>query len=415
MTDTPSADVEKTLSREFLLAAACSIWPNSEKRSTAIAQAAAATIDWGRFARIVRRHRIVGLAQDGLKRAGQSVPAETAQFLATATAEQLRLNLLFAAETVRLQQAFERNSMAVTFFKGIPTAIDIYGELGLRHSKDLDLLVSPSLMPASEAILFAAGYRRTAPPPDLDPARLHTLTTMGKDFVYARNDNPSVEVELHWRLFNNAKFMDKVGEPATRVFPDLSNVRLRVLSGDSQFAYLCAHGAAFAWCRLKWLADIGGLLAREKPEGVVRLYEAAAGLGAARPAAQAILLCQRLLGTDVPGELLEQLRANAAVRKLERLALNAMLQGGAEAEPYDLPGGMAPIAKSLWMLGGTPRYLWGELNSRWISWDDVIEVPLPPRLQFLYPLLRLPRWLMRRSPLRRRLFGARPDAVPPIA
>ena len=35
------------------------------------------------------------------------------------------------------------------------------------------------------------------------------------------------------------------------------------LGADDLFAYLCAHGAYHAWFRLKWLADIGALLAAE--------------------------------------------------------------------------------------------------------------------------------------------------------
>ena len=395
--------------REFILAAACSIWPRSEKRNAAVAHAAHAPIDWERFLRVVHRHRIVGLAHDALKHAQLSVPTSIAQSLSAAAAEQMHQNLLFAAEIVRLQRAFESAGVTLTFFKGIPTAIDVYGDLAIRHSKDIDLLVARSSLPESEKILAGAGYRRNEPPADLDTARVKTLIAMGKDFVFVRSDNGSIEVELHWRLFNNANFMDGIGDPAAREFAELNGIRLRALGGDAQFAYLCAHGAAFAWCRLKWLADIAALLAREEPSGIARLYEAAATLGAARPAAQAILLCARLLGSDVPGELIRNLRANSSVRKLERLALAAMLQGSAEAEPYDVPGGMKPIAKSLWMLGGTPRYLWGEVNSRWISWDDVVEVPLPAQLQFLYPVLRIPRWLMRRwAPIG-------PRSAPPVA
>jgi hypothetical protein len=216
----------------------------------------------------------------------------------------------------------------------------------------------------------------------------------GKDFVYVRSNDQSLEVELHWRLFNNKNFLPGMpSRSALRQFPQLDNVTLRTFIDDDLFAYLCAHGAAFAWCRLKWLADVGALLART-PD-IELLFRSAAARGAARPAAQAILLCNRILGLQVHEGLLTAFRKNGAVRLLERLALRAMTQGGAEIEPYDVPGGMRPVALSLWLLDGSASYLWGEINSRWISFDDVVNVPLPPRFQFLYPILRVPLWIRR--------------------
>jgi hypothetical protein len=76
--------------------------------------------------------------------------------------------------------------------------------------------------------------------------------------------------------------------------------------------------------------------------------------------------------------------------------MTAMTQGRAETEPYDLNGGLKPMARSPWLVGKTPRFLWGEINTHWISWNDVIDIPLPAALQFLYPILRVPVWLWRR-------------------
>lgn len=389
---------EIPLTDEFLLAAACSRWPPSDSRNAAVQLAAASPIDWDKFVRVAMRQRVVGLVHEGLKRARVVVPRRVAQAIADEAAAQLRQNLLFAAEVVRIHRAFDEHNIDVTFFKGVPTAIHAYDSIAIRHSKDLDILVSQHAMAQAGSILETLGYRRTAPPATLSTARVRTLISMGKDFVYAQKDNPALEVELHWRLFNNAMFLHDLPSTAKlESFPALDNICLRTFTGDDEFAYLCAHGGAFAWCRLKWLADIGALLAREEPGSLRRLYESAAARGAGRPAAQAILLCRRLLGTQVPDELVELLRRDPVVGRLEQLAMTAMTQGDAEIEPYDLPFGMTPINRSLWLMNGSFRYFWGEVNSRWISWDDVVKVPLPSGLQFLYPLLRLPLWVWRRA------------------
>jgi hypothetical protein len=57
-----------SLSPELQLAAACAMWPPSDCRSGAILTAAAETLDWPRFLRVVRRHQVVGLVHEGLNR-----------------------------------------------------------------------------------------------------------------------------------------------------------------------------------------------------------------------------------------------------------------------------------------------------------------------------------------------------------
>ena len=53
-------------SQEFRLAAACAMWPPSEHRIEMIGAAAAAPLDWARFLRVARRHRMIGLFTMGL-------------------------------------------------------------------------------------------------------------------------------------------------------------------------------------------------------------------------------------------------------------------------------------------------------------------------------------------------------------
>ena len=77
---------------------------------------------------------------------------------------------------------------------------------------------------------------------------------------------------------------------------------LRTLGEEDLFAYLCMHGALHWWNRLKWLADVNALLASTPEDGVERLVRAAEARGAGRAAAQALLLCQRLLA-DAPPRL----------------------------------------------------------------------------------------------------------------
>jgi hypothetical protein len=63
---------------EFQLAAACAMWPPSCRRTEAIRARATGPLDWPRFMRVVRRHRVVGLVHDELSRAQANAPPEIA-------------------------------------------------------------------------------------------------------------------------------------------------------------------------------------------------------------------------------------------------------------------------------------------------------------------------------------------------
>src|SRR5262245_14472201 len=142
-----------SLSREFLLAAACSVWPPSDYRAEAIREAAAAPLDWDYFLRVVTRHRVVGLVHDGLTRAQAAMPASIVEEIATQAATMVRQNLAFAAEALRLQALFVEADIPVAFIKGISLAKLAYGNLGLRHNRDIDLVVNFGMMPAAAELL----------------------------------------------------------------------------------------------------------------------------------------------------------------------------------------------------------------------------------------------------------------------
>ncbi len=386
-------------SREFLLAAACSIWPPSNRRTEAIRGAAAAgPLDWARFLLVVRRHRVVGLVHDGLSRAQLGIPPDIAHELAEQASALLRGNLALAAEAVRLQRLFAEANLPVAFIKGVSLGKLAYGNLGLRHGKDLDLLVVPESFPAAAALVERAGYRRFAPPAEVSDAYLRLLMPLRKDFGYVHEQSRR-ELELHWRLFLNPRFMDESSFMATsRDIPLSETIGLRTLGEDDLFAYLCAHGALHWWYQLKWLADVGALLARAPMTDVERHYQAAEARGVGRAAAQAILLCHRLLGTAVPGRLLATFRASATLQWLESTALKAMTAGNSEIEPRDMSFRTTRGSLSCFLLGQSWRYRLAELKIHAVCEADVLTVPLPGRFQFLYPLLRLPLWLWRHRP-----------------
>ena len=188
---------------------------------------------------------------------------------------------------------------------------------------------------------------------------------------------------------------------ASRDVPIAAVEGLRTLGEEDLFSYICMHGALHWWNRLKWLADVNALLASTPEDSVERLVRAAEAKGAGRPAAQALLLCRRLFATSLPKRLIATRAKSTTVRWLEATALDAMTTGRGEREPRDERFGTTRGSISTFLLSRSWRYRLSELAIHLTNQTDVLAVPLPERLRFLYPILRLPLWAWRHAAKRR--------------
>jgi hypothetical protein len=382
------------VSPEFRLAAACAIWPPSDRRTGIIRAAAAGPLDWPRFLRVARRHQVIGLVHDGLTRLQPDVPPEIVRETGAQAAILVRENLEMARESLRLQRLFDEADLPVLFVKGAALSVLAFGDLGMRASQDIDLLVADETLPAATAILLRAGYCRSDPPPDISDAQLRMMMPLRKDLAFVHQVT-RLQLELHWRLFLNPHAMAEASIVASsRVVPLAETAGLRTLGEEDLFAYLCMHGALHWWNRLKWLADINALLAAAPGGGVERLVCAAESRGAGRAVGQALLLCQRLLGTRLPDQA--PLGTSAIDRWLEATALSAMT-GVGEQDPHDTRFGTTRGSLSTFLLNPSWRYRLAELGVHFTNQADILALPLPRYLRFLYPVLRLPLWLWRHA------------------
>ena len=83
------------------------------------------------------------------------------------------------------------------------------------------------------------------------------------------------------------------------------------------------------------------------------------------------------------------------MRWLEATAVNAMTAGQSEREPRNVRFGTTRGSLSTFLLSRSWRYRLAELNNHLTNQTDVLTVPLPERLWFLFPVLRLPLWAWR--------------------
>lgn len=349
--------------REFELALACCRRPLGPAAEAELRRRAQG-VDWPFFLRVVERHRIEGLAHDALTRAAIPLPGAAAASLAAAAQGIVRENLFYAAEARRLHERFDRAGLGHLFVKGVTLNILAYGSLALKRSCDIDLLVAPGDYDAACTLLEEAGYACYRPHAATPRAEVLRYAAAVKDSIW-RNEARAITLELHQRLTANPLLLPGVGPASPRQWVEVApGLCLPTLAREELFAYLCAHGAATAWSRLKWPADLAALLSREDAEGVEGLYRSARRLGAGRAADQALLLVRRLFGLSLPPALERELEGSAVNRMLVRAATKTMVQGGAAAELAGQPFGHARINASMFFLQRGWRYKYAELRQK---------------------------------------------------
>ena len=383
-------------SPEFLLVAACCRWPPSQSRNAAVQAAAAPVADWNAVVLAARRQRVISLVYDALSAAGVQLPAGPAAEFARRAQAIFRKNLLLATETCRLQKLLDAAAIPSVALKGVALAQLAYGSLKVKHTRDIDLLTPPDRALAAMASLERDGYALSFPSNRLGVTQRRAVVRYSREVAFIHPDNGAF-LELQWRVADNPKLLEEVhaGSPTQNVVV-ADGLSVRTLARDDLFAYLCIHGAYHAWSRLKWLADLNAFIATTDAD-VVHLHRYAQTKGAGFCSGQALLLCRRLLALPLPDDLASELQGTARVRKLYAIAADAM----ANRTRGEGGGGNAPAAwRGFWtqfLLGHGWPFFAAQCRTASVGIIDVISLPLPPYLHFLYPLLRLPLWLWRRA------------------
>ncbi len=395
---TPGGDAGARLSAELRLAAACCRIPGPER--DAAVRACADEVRWPEFLATTRRHRIEALVREALARAGVTPPQDVAEPLARGAERVLLSNMALAAETLRLQRAFDDAGVAFVTLKGAALAQAAYGSLGLKHARDVDVLTSRAHAAAAWALLERQGYVLSQPAARLSEAQKSALLRFGREVEFVRTRPTTVVVELKWRLVENPMLLRGVDAHSPTIeVPLLGAGALRTLADADNFAYLCAHGAHHFWARLKWLADLNAFA---DGHDLGFLYDHAQRLGAGLCAAQALLLCREFFGLTLPDEVAARASRDPRVARLTAMA-RAEIQR--ETSAPDTRRVVRNVVAQF-RLGEGWRFALSQAGTSFFGDADVVQAPLPPRLQFLYPLLHLPLWLLRR-------FGpGRPGARP---
>jgi hypothetical protein len=300
-------------------------------------------LDWNRFLRLARFHRVQGLAWRTLSSFGPDVPDDIAEALSDDAATIAASNLAAARECAELRRMFDSAGVPILFLKGLTLGTLAYGTSFAKSAVDIDLLVPEDMLGRSAQLLGSVGYTPVEPR-EHDPEALRRWHRSRKESLWAKQGT-QLRIDLHSRLSDNPRLLAILGTNSPRRDVDVGNgIALPTLADDELFAYLAVHGSSSAWFRLKWIADFAALLSPLSSAEIARRYRRSLDLGSGSASAQALLVADALFGSLRDDDRLRtELRTGRAARLLCSAALRQLAGRSEPVEPTAGKFGTATI------------------------------------------------------------------------
>lgn len=269
-------------------------------------------LDWAVFAALVERHRVAPFLQRCATAAvAATCPERVVQRVKTLAAQNTHRALAQAAEQIRLTERLGAAGIDVLTVKGLVLARQLHGGPGGRYVGDIDLVVRLADVSHGDALLQAAGLRRSRPDFPLTPRQTSEYLRLKPEYEYVR-EQPRLRLELLWRL----EGLPAVDELWSRtIMVEVAGRSMRTLPPDLNALYLFQHGARHGWFRLFWLIDVARLMQGTTVDWPSVIAQAAV-TGGRRALLQGAALARDLLGVAVPAELSPRPNERRSVRRI---------------------------------------------------------------------------------------------------
>ncbi|PEF41080.1 Renal dipeptidase [Bacillus sp. AFS094228] len=334
-------------------------------------------IKWDYFLHLAIYHRVYPLIYHTLIRSDvKAIPNYVIQTLKQEYKKNTFQMLHLSGEMELLSELFTDKKIPILFLKGPIIASNLYGDVSLRTSKDLDILIPITKLEYAEELLLNLGYKR-----EEETSLLNELKWRGHHITYIHTQK-NIQLEIHWRLhpvpskepcFNELWEQRRVSKTSYPIY---------FLGEEHLFLYLVSHGARHGWFRLRWLKDIDQMLSKGfnivNANILMKTYQSQHMVG------QALILVSELLKTPINEDMMI-LTKGSQPRKLADSALYFIK----EMEPLHILASTYKFRRYLFLL--KPSIVQKVIHFILLFYptsSDVKTLRLPKTLNFLYFPLR---------------------------
>ena len=310
--------IDASLDTEWsLLRAACSadLTPAKLERLRCLLCKA---VCWKALIDLADRHGTQPLLYQALSKVEGAVDREQMRALEQRYQINLHKALFLSRELIRIVDHLSAIGIVVMPYKGLPLAEAIYGDISLRQSGDIDMLIRAVDLSRIRKAVAEFGYTPHSP---LSEAQEQEYLKSGYECAF---DGPAGRnlLEVQWAIqprFYAVEFdMEGLFDRAMEL--TVAGHAMKTPSVEDLFLVLSLHAAKHVWGRLIWLCDLERIMTLPELNWNWIATQAAA-MGAVRIVRVSLLLANRLLETPIPAaaeaNLPRDLQAQALAEEIQ--------------------------------------------------------------------------------------------------
>lgn len=294
-----------------LLRAACSECP-TEKKTTSIRGLLTSQVEWRALFRLAEHHGVQPILAQTLLSFADQIPEDALKTLKESYQANLHKALFLAREFIRIVECLSQAGIELIPYKGLALAETIYGDVALRQSGDIDLLIHAADLKRMREALAELGYTpHVRLSDDEEDAYLKSGYECAFDGAAGKN-----LLEVQWAIQPHfyAVDLDMEGLFRRAATVSVAGSAVKSLSAEDLFIVLGLHAAKHVWGKLIWLCDLARI--SSLPTLNWRwVSEQSQALGIVRILRVTLLLAQNLLDSPCPAAV-ENLPEDFAARPL---------------------------------------------------------------------------------------------------
>jgi hypothetical protein len=350
-------------------------------------------IDWDFFLKLAVHHRIYPLIYSSVRNFTNTdlIPSYVIQTITKLYKRNTFQMLYLCSEMEYINNLCSENQIRVLFLKGPILANDLYEDLSLRTSVDLDILISFADLAKMENLIIKSGYVKD----DYIETVLNDWKWRHHHITF-NHPEKGIKLEIHWRLNPGPGVEPTFNELWSRKkISTITSSPSYLLGHEDLFLFLVTHGSRHGWSRLRWLIDIDRIT-KQIPDWC-KIYRQLKKFHYLNVGGQSLVLAEQLLNTPTNNEWIKKMMKGNRARHLAQQAVfyfEKMVNLHTDPVPEDVSN---YHKRHLFSLMSNYQKLFFILSFFYPYPDDAKTLPLPKILHFLYFPLRPVLWAWRKT------------------
>jgi len=337
-------------------------------------------VDEELFNKWVQRHRVSGLTQKLCNNNSKKFPEKILHKLLSEAQKNAFNAMQFCREIIELNKILYSEKIRFAVVKGLVLSNDLYGDIGIRHCGDIDILINVEDFSKVDKIMTESGYRRCEFQHG-GKKRLDIHLSISHQLSYFHPTQP-IHIEFIRSVKSQFYFPDVMNFENHR-YVKLAGQEIATLKDELHFVELCIHGAGHLWERLQWLMDIA-LFMKKDQLNWTEVAEIAKEREVEELVWSGVTLCNELFDLRIPQELEKMTLDVEKTEKLLAYSRDYIVSMEHKAETQKLR-----IQRSRFLLSLSKQVDWKyRLKNYLYNIDDWNTIKLPQGLYFMYFVLR---------------------------